>query len=58
MRDILSCQSGTETRPALAKRLGAGMEYLDTKGREFYKEVLRKMKLYRSDDEIATELVV
>jgi hypothetical protein len=36
----------------------AGTEYLDEKGREFYKEVLRKMKLYRSDDEIASELVV
>ena len=36
----------------------AGMVYLDTKGREFSKEVLRKMKLYRSDDEMASELVV
>jgi hypothetical protein len=27
-----------------------GMEYLDEKGREFYKEVCRKQKLYASDD--------
>src|SRR6266699_2514809 len=27
-----------------------GMEYLDEKGREFFKEVLRKQKLYASDD--------
>jgi hypothetical protein len=28
----------------------SGMDYLDEKGREFFKEVLRKQKLYASDD--------
>jgi hypothetical protein len=28
----------------------AGMDYLDEKGREFFKEVLRKQKLFASDD--------
>jgi len=35
-----------------------GMEYLDTKGRDFFREVRKKQKRYGSDDEPVTKLVV